>query len=376
MFNDGTVNNVNNSGNLAETVVKPAVSANSNIEKTLKNRENKASNNGNKGGKTGIILVDCSDLKEGRRIAYDKCSASGFNSAQIEVVDSPNRLWNTGLFDDALIRVLMLDYCNSEYCDKVVDTIEANFNKINSCIIIITNIPVTTTLYKRLSKLAKSTILSKNVTVSSQLELLAIKDPLKQAILGYIGENTALFAPLFKWIKTLDLTAQWNLTWDDIQSHIVTSPTGELPWAVKRGEYGLDDFIYQRKTGSALQKTERLLNGGSTEFSIVGWLIGQVDVLTQIAALCDDGLKPTEIAHVLGLPDPAYRQKGAKDPKTGKNGYPTYIKIQRAKTLGFLRLTSMSHILHQTECLLKGNIKQCKLDTMPIMTRMVVKLCK
>lgn len=339
---------------------------------TAKNEAKKAGNS----RQTGIILVECSDLKEGRRIAYDKCSASGFNSAQIEVVDSPNRLWNTGLFDDALIRVLTLDYGNSEYCSKVVDAIEANYAKINSCIIIITNIPVNTTLYKSLSKLAKSTILAKNMTVTSQLNLLAIKEPLKQAILGYIGENTALFAPLFKWVKMLDLTAQWNLTWDDIQAHIVTSPTGELPWAVKRGESGLDDYIYQNKTGSALQKTERLLNGGSTEFSIVSWLIGQVDVLTQIAALCDDGLKPSEIAHALSLPDPEYRQKGAKDPKTGKNGYPTYLKIQRAKTLGFLRLTSMSHILHQTECLLKGNVKQCKLDTMPILTRMVVKLCK
>ena len=330
-----------------------------------------------------IAYMPCADIDDGRRRAINYMRDEWHvDTESIEIINNePSKLLRNSLFGGTITIIQCTD-------TKTLDSLQSMLtspskNEIISDALMI----VSTTLgSKKESKTIMQTVKALGGVVFDDrveqigklLSKLNIKKELSDRISVYAGTDVNMVIPVVNELSKLPASMQALLSWDDIRIRLDSEPGDIPPWRIgygKNSEPGLDEYINANDAKGAMMKMLRVIDGGSNPLGITSWLKKTYLQVLALHALNADGYTGSQAAEALGLPDPKYSGKGAKDPKYKKSGYPTKKAIQLASSMDEDRIIKILTAINRAETDLKAGAMHCKLTPRNIMIRMVSDIC-
>lgn len=278
-----------------------------------------------------------------------------------------------GLFDDDMATLIRLSDPNKDINKKrlsdALDAVEEDPDYIiGNGLVIIYSLPENLketkraiSLIKNLGGVYSSPKKNKTSEISEILSKVSLNPQVREDLIEFVGDSYDTLLPLVKEISNFTVEQQRRLRWEDLYPRIPQKP-GQLPLF---GRGSLEELILARDKAKALDKLDRLLEGGTPEIMIVVVLRKKFSNMYRIKSLLECGLDRSAVAGVLGLPDPRYRGKGQKDPKTGKNGYPTVKAMEECDKWSLKSLENAMLAISRAEAMMKGEDYKIKMSMKP-----------
>lgn len=327
-----------------------------------------------------IMYVPCSDIDTGRRRAIDRIRTEWLpDASDFEIVNAVSDLYRETLFDESPTIIQIID---KDTLNAMLNALDSDADTIGECLAIITTVPGNVKpakdIQKKIKTLGGIVMTDRTEKINDVLNTMKLSEPVKRELLSYAGDDAESIVSIARDVSRMPERVQAAMTWDEIKSRLTTSPGEIPPWGFgfgRNAEPGLDDCIADNNGNAMMMKMLRVLDGGMNPLAVTSWLKNNFIELLALQTMTADGLTGSETAKTLGLPDPKYSGKGMKDPETGKSGYPTVKKINRAKQLGRKRITEILEAINKAEAEMKGASVKCKLSPRNIMIRMIAEIC-
>lgn len=290
-------------------------------------------------------------------------------------LDSPADLTKKSMFGDEGARELYMT--TTESIDGLSHVDDGELDDI----IIITDVNGSTRSMRALSARIKKLggrVLSRREDVATAIASLHLRRGMDDMLMAYVEDDYLSIIPIIDELSGMDESDVSMMTWDDLRARLPQRPGDVPPWGYKRGStrvMGIDEYIFTGRTDAARTRLIRTLDGGANPLMITSWLLHQVSDSLIALMLMGTGMDWSEISASLGLPDPKYRGSGAKDPRTGKSGYPTYKRFTTAKRVRIPRMLAMEKSVMRADTALKGGERRITMSPRNIMIRMVIEAC-
>ena len=214
------------------------------------------------------------------------------------------------------------------------------------------------------------------------LQNCSLRKDVQDQLLEYLGESYDILLPVVKNISALDEGEQKSMTIDEVMLRVPNPPGKVLPWSSGFGPESRKSLDYTAMNGDAkgaLERLDRVLEGGMLPIMFSGWFMNTVHrsiMMWTIAETCGD---PDEAAHALGYGGLGYT-KSHTDPYNGQGGWPAKIAYERARNAVRKGATSGTLLDLDSELaddcsIIKGQTTGRKMKPETAVTDMVIKTC-
>lgn len=214
------------------------------------------------------------------------------------------------------------------------------------------------------------------------LQNCSLRKDVQDQLLEYLGESYDILLPVVKNISALDEGEQKSMTIDEVMLRVPNPPGKVLPWSSGFGPESRKALDYTAMNGDAkgaLERLDRVLEGGMLPIMFSGWFMNTVHrsiMMWTIAETCGD---PDEAAHALGYGGLGYT-KSHTDPYNGQGGWPAKIAYERASNAVRKGATSgtlldLDNELADDCSIIKGQTTGRKMKPETAVTDMVIKTC-
>ena len=328
---------------------------------------------------THLSFIPSVDENDGRRRAMDVVKKWGLSNPSLS--SDISDIMKKSLFDDQPL-ILFISEKNS--LESVLHQVKENPALYEDGLLIVSTCNPSSKAMKEFPKVVESlgglAFSERSEKVKALLSEVFLTREVKDEILSYVGEDSDSLLPIVNDVSKLPRRVQESMTWEDIRIRLPQSPGEVMPWGgydkeTRRATKGVDDYLDLRDARGAMARIQRVLEGGGNAIMITSWLIKSYEEILALKTLMQSGSSPSSAARTLGLPNPSYYGKKGKDPVTGKSGYPTKLRIERAGRLSNEFLSSALNALADADSLLKSGSMRCVMTPKNIMMRMVVEIC-
>lgn len=214
------------------------------------------------------------------------------------------------------------------------------------------------------------------------LQNCSLSKDVQDQLLEYLGESYDILLPVVKNISALDEAEQKSMTIDEVMLRVPNPPGKVLPWSSGFGPESRKSLDYTAMNGDArgaLERLDRVLEGGMLPIMFSGWFMNTVHrsiMMWAIAETCGD---PDEAAHALGYGGLGYT-KSRPDPYNGQGGWPAKIAYERSSNAVRKGATSGTLLDLDSELaddcsIIKGQTTGRRMTPEEAVTDMVIKTC-
>ena len=214
------------------------------------------------------------------------------------------------------------------------------------------------------------------------LQNCSLRKDVQDQLLEYLGESYDILLPVVKNISALDEGEQKSMTIDEVMLRVPNPPGKVLPWSSGFGPESRKSLDYTAMNGDArgaLERLDRVLEGGMLPIMFSGWFMKTVHrsiMMWTIAETCGD---PDEAAHALGYGGLNYT-KSRPDPYNGQGGWPAKIAYERSSNAVRKGATSgtlldLDNELADDYSIIKGQTTGRKMKPETAVADMVIKTC-
>lgn len=220
---------------------------------------------------------------------------------------------------------------------------------------------------------------NKQSEIDEIISRVSLNRETKTDLLEYVGESYDTLLPVVNSIKDMTPDRQRRLSFEDLLLRIPQKPGQQSPFGQGFGKDkvpGFTDYIVERNAQAAMAKLNRLIDGGTPEILLVVILRKRFAEMYSLKALLSEGVTDYDAAETLDLPDPRFYGSKGKDPRTGKSGYPTKMKIDECRGWSLEQLEDAVRTISTAEAVIKGKGGQLHMamDPPTVMTWMIGKM--
>ena len=214
------------------------------------------------------------------------------------------------------------------------------------------------------------------------LQDCSLSRDVKDQLLDYLGESYDILLPVVKNISALDEDEQKSMTIDEVMLRVPNPPGKVLPWSSGFGPESRKALDYTAMNGDArgaLERLDRVLEGGVLPIMFSGWFMNTVHRSIMMWTMIENGGDPDKAAHALGYGGMNYT-KSHLDPYNNKGGWPVKIAYERARNAVRKGATSgtlldLDSELADDYSIIKGQTTGRKMKPETAVTDMVIKTC-
>lgn len=214
------------------------------------------------------------------------------------------------------------------------------------------------------------------------LQNCSLRKDVQDQLLEYLGESYDILLPVVKNISALDEGEQKSMTIDEVMLRVPNPPGKVLPWSSGFGPESRKALDYTAMNGDAkgaLERLDRVLEGGMLPIMFSGWFMNTVHRSIMMWTMIENGGDPDEAAHALGYGGLGYT-KSHTDPYNGQGGWPAKIAYERASNAVRKGATSgtlldLDNELADDYSIIKGQTTGRKMKPETAVTDMVIKTC-